>query len=190
MKPNTPTQCSARHFPKADTWHYVLGQPKFNHWRSPFPSVRLHPHFKKTGGSLAVVDVEFLQKEIFKQLPRQQGKLVIALTATPRTYSEWRRYRMLLLGAPGVDTATGNSFVLSSYLRHPPTVVLDQDVQPSRSSSAEFLNDPCTTAFPRKPQTWRRQVTGFRVGCACPQFLREIRAAVGGNCRSFNVLPA
>ena len=45
-------------------------------------------------------------------------------------------------GTHGVDSATGNSFVLGSYLRAAPTVVEDRDVQPLTQQLAEFINDP------------------------------------------------
>ena len=43
---------------------------------------------KKTGTSFAVVDVNFLQKEIFKQIPKQDGKLVIAVTHNTTYYAD------------------------------------------------------------------------------------------------------
>ena len=42
--------------------------------------------------------VEFLQKELFKQVPKQDGKLVIAVTHNTTYYADWRRDRVLLLG--------------------------------------------------------------------------------------------
>jgi len=49
---------------------------------------------------------------------------------------------MLLLGTHGVDGASGNSFVLASYLSSAPGVVEDDDVQPLTQQLAEFLKDP------------------------------------------------
>lgn len=45
-------------------------------------------------------------------------------------------------GTHGVDSATGSSFVLGSYLRTAPSVVEDHDVQPLTQQLAEFINDP------------------------------------------------
>jgi chitinase len=130
-------------FPKAGTWHTLLGEPKIKPIAITVPvGYGYILTSKKSGGSLAVVDVEFLQKEIFKQIPRQQGALIIALTENTTYYSDGDATECCSWGTHGVDKATGNSFVLASYVRHPPTVVLDQDVQPVTQQLAEFINDP------------------------------------------------
>ena len=46
------------------------------------------------------------------------------------------------MGTQGTDEATGNSFVLASYLNNAPAIVQDQDVQPLAEQIAEFMNDP------------------------------------------------
>ena len=97
---------------------------------------------KKTGLSFAVVDVEFLQKELFKQIPKQDGKLVIAVTHNTTYYADGDATECCSWGTHGVDSATGNSFVLGSYLRAAPAVVADRDVQPLTQQLAEFVNDP------------------------------------------------
>jgi chitinase len=97
---------------------------------------------KKSGRSLAVVDVQFLQKAIFQQIPKQQGKLVIAFAENTTTYTSGDATECCAWGTHGVDEATGNSFVLSSYLRDAPSVVKDQDIQPLTQQLAEFINDP------------------------------------------------
>lgn len=43
---------------------------------------------KKTGRSVAILDIEFVQKELFKQLGKQPGKLVIAITPNSAFYTE------------------------------------------------------------------------------------------------------
>ena len=45
-------------------------------------------------------------------------------------------------GTHGVDAATGNSFVLGSYLADAPAIVTDRDIQPLTQQLAEFINDP------------------------------------------------
>jgi len=45
-------------------------------------------------------------------------------------------------GTHGVDSATGNSFVLASYLHNAPAVVTDDDVQPLTQQLAQFFKDP------------------------------------------------
>ena len=72
---------------------------------------------KKTGQAVAVADIEFLQKEIFKQLPKQDGKLVMPLVHNTTFYATATRRVCCSWGTHGVDTATGNSFVLATYLQ-------------------------------------------------------------------------
>ena len=86
-------------FPKADGWHTLLGKPEVKPVKIAVPvGYGYILTSKKTGASFAVVDVEFLQKELFQQLPKQQGKLVIAVTHNTTLLRRWRRYRLLLLG--------------------------------------------------------------------------------------------
>ena len=130
-------------FPKADGWHTVLGKPEVRPLKITIPvGFGYILSSKKTGRSFAVVDVEFLQKAIFKQLPRQDDKLVVALTHNTTYYSDGDATECCAWGTHGIDAATGNSFVLGSYLHAAPTVVEDSDVQPLTQQLAEFLNDP------------------------------------------------
>ena len=130
-------------FPKTDSWHTLLGKPEVNPIKITVPlGYGYVLTSKKTGRSLAVVDVEFLQKEIFKQLPRQDGKLVVALTHNTTYYSDGDATECCSWGTHGVDSSTGNSFVLGSYLHAAPAVVEDSDVQPLTQQLAELINDP------------------------------------------------
>jgi chitinase len=97
---------------------------------------------KKTGTTFAVVDVEFLEKQIFQQIPRQDGKLVIAVTHNTTFYTDSDATVCCSWGMHGVEAATGNSFVLGSYLRATPAIVEDRDIQPLTQQLAEFTNDP------------------------------------------------
>lgn len=130
-------------FPAAKGWHTLLGRPEVK----PV-TIRIPAGFgyvltsKRSGGTFAVVDVEFLQREIFKQVPKQDGKLVIALTHNTTYYADGDATVCCSWGTHGVDGATGNSFVLGSYLRGTPAVVEESDVQPLTQQLAEFLNDP------------------------------------------------
>ena len=118
-------------FPKADGWHTLLSKPEVKAVKIAVPlGYGYILTSKKTGGSFAVVDIEFLQKELFKQFPKQEGKLVIVLTHNTTYYAAGDATLCCSWGAHGVDSATGNSFVLGSYLRAAPTVVEDDDVQP------------------------------------------------------------
>src|SRR6185437_3938560 len=89
-----------------------------------------------------VVDVVFLQKQIFQQIPRQNGKLIIAVTHNTTYYTDSDATVCCSWGMHGIDAATGNSFVLGSYLRAAPAIVEDQDIQPLTQQLAEFINDP------------------------------------------------
>ena len=130
-------------FPKADGWHTLLGKPEVKPVKITVPvGYGYILTSKKTGGSFAVVDVEFLQKELFKQLPKQEGKLVIAMTHNTTYYADGDATVCCSWGTHGVDSATENSFVLGSYLHAAPTVVEDGDVQPLTQQLGEFINDP------------------------------------------------
>jgi chitinase len=130
-------------FPNAEGWHTLLAQPVMKPVKITIPAGYGYIlTSKKTGGSLAVVDVEFLQRELFKQLPKQDGKLVIAVTRNTTYYSEGDATLCCSWGTHGVDSGTGNSFVLGSYLHGAPDVVEDGDVQPLTQQLGEFVNDP------------------------------------------------
>jgi chitinase len=97
---------------------------------------------KSSGRSFAVVDSEFVEKEIFRQFPRQDGKLVIAVTHNTTYYAAADATVCCTWGTHGVDAATGNSFVLSTYIADAPSIVTDRDVQPLTQQLGEFFNDP------------------------------------------------
>jgi chitinase len=130
-------------FPKADGWHTLLGKPELKPVKITVPAGYGYIlTSKKTGRSFAVADVEFLQKELFKQLPKQEGKLVIAMTHNTTYYADGDATVCCSWGTHGVDSATENSFVLGSYLHSAPTVVEDGDVQPLTQQLGEFIGDP------------------------------------------------
>ena len=130
-------------FPNAKEWHTLLGKPEVKSITITVPAGYGYVlTSKKTGQSFAVADVEFLQRELFKQIPKQDGKLVIAATRNTAYYVEGDATECCSWGTHGVDTATGNSFVLGSYLHDTPAVVEDKDVQPLTQQLAEFIKDP------------------------------------------------
>lgn len=130
-------------FPQANGWHTLLGKPEVSPVKIVVPvGFGYILTSKKAGRSLAVVDVEFLQRELFRQLPKQEGKLVIAVTRNTTYYALGDATVCCSWGTHGVDSATGNSFVLGSYLHAAPAVVEDQDVQPLTQQLGEFINDP------------------------------------------------
>ncbi|HLY59207.1 MAG TPA: glycosyl hydrolase family 18 protein [Terriglobia bacterium] len=130
-------------FSKADGWHTLLGKPIVRGVNIKVPAGYGYIlTSKKTGDSFAVVDVEFLQKELFKQLPKQEGKLVIAMTHNTTYYALGDATVCCSWGTHGVDSATGNSFVLGTYLQQAPAAVEDADIQPLSQQLGEFINDP------------------------------------------------
>jgi chitinase len=130
-------------FANAKEWHTLLGKPGVKPITITVPAgYGFILTSKKTGKSFAVADVEFVQREVFKQIPRQDGKLVIAVTRNTTYYVEGDATECCSWGTHGVDTATGNSFVLGSYLKDAPAVVEDKDIQPLTQQIAEFIKDP------------------------------------------------
>jgi chitinase len=130
-------------FPKVSGWHTLLGQPEVKHITISIPvGYGYVLTSKRTGGSLGVVDIEFLQQELFKQVPKQPGKLVIAMSRNTTYYALGDATVCCSWGTHGVDAVTGNSFVLGSYVHAAPGIVDDADVQPLTQQLAEFFNDP------------------------------------------------
>ncbi len=130
-------------FPKAEGWHTLLGKPEVKLVKIAIPvGYGYILTSKKSGASFAVVDVEYLQKELFRHLPKQPGKLVIAVTHNTTFYADGDATVCCSWGTHGVDSATGTSFVLASYLHDAPAVVEDGDVQPLTQQLAEYIKDP------------------------------------------------
>ncbi len=130
-------------FPKAGGWHTLLGNPETKPLSIKVPmGFGYILHSKSTGKSLAVVDVEFVQRELFKRITKQESKLVIAVTHNTIYYAAGDATVCCSWGTHGIDSATGNSFVLGSFLDEAPPIVEDGDVQPLSQQLAEFMNDP------------------------------------------------
>ena len=161
-------------FPKAEGWHTLLGKPEVKPVKITVPvGYGYILTSKKTGASFAVVDLEFLQKELFKQLPKQDGKLVIAVTHNTTYYADGDATVCCSWGTHGVDSATGNSFVLASYLHAAPAVVEDDDVQPLTQQLAEFVNDPLHDPLRPRPQRQSSRATPSPPGCVPPSARRR-----------------
>jgi chitinase len=130
-------------FPKNEGWHTLLGKPEVRPLRITVPiGYGYILTSKNNGHTFAVVDVQFMQQEIFKQLPKQDGKLIIALTHNTTFYADGDATECCSWGTHGIDSSTGNSFVLGSYIQGAPSIVEDNDVQPLTQQLAEFINDP------------------------------------------------
>ncbi|HTU49110.1 MAG TPA: hypothetical protein VMF56_00870, partial [Acidobacteriaceae bacterium] len=130
-------------FPSDASGHTYLGKPEIKPISITIPAGYGYIlRSKKTGATFAVVDVVYLEKQIFQQIPRQDGKLVIAVTHNTTYYTDSDATVCCSWGMHGVDAATGNSFVLGSYLHAAPAIVEDRDIQPLTQQLAEFINDP------------------------------------------------
>ncbi len=157
-------------FPKADGWHTLLGKPEIRTVKIVVPvGYGYVLTSKQSGGSFAVADIEFLQKQLFQQLPKQSGKLVIAITHNTTYYVTGDATVCCSWGTHGVDSATGNSFVLGSYIHAAPAVVEDSDVQPLTQQLGEFVNDPLHDPL-IDPQSQERGAKG--PGNTFPRWMR------------------
>ncbi len=131
-------------FPRRADWHTVLAKPEvMNTVGITIPAASGYAlTSRQSGSSLAIVDLEYVQRQLFKQVGEQPGKLVIALTRNTAFYAEGDATICCSWGTHGSDSYTGNSFVLASYLDGAPAVVENQDVQPLTEQLAEFIYDP------------------------------------------------
>jgi chitinase len=130
-------------FPAADSWHTLLSKSDVRAVSIAIPAGYGYVLTSKaSGASFGIVDIEFLQKELFRQLPKQQGKLVLAIAHNAAYYALGDATVCCSWGTHGVDAATGTSFVLASYLHSAPEVVADDDIQPVTQQLAEFIKDP------------------------------------------------
>ncbi len=162
-------------FPSDTSGHTLLGKPEIKPVTIAIPQGYGYIlSSKKNGGLFAVVDIEFLEKQLFQQIPRQDGKLVIAVTHNTTYYTDSDATVCCSWGTHGVDAATGNSFVLGSYLRATPAIVEDRDIQPLTQQLAEFINDPL-----HDPHTYFR--TTAAAGNFFPAWMRpgEARGCAG-----------
>lgn len=130
-------------FPQDAAGHTVLATPEVKPLIIEIPAANGYLlHSRKEHNSIAVVDQEYLEKEIFLQIPHAEGKLIIAFAHNSTYIADADGTICCTWGTHGVDAATGNSFVLSSYLANAPSVVTDRDIQPLTQQLAEFFNDP------------------------------------------------
>ena len=99
-------------------------------------------HAGRSGRTFAVVDSEYVESQLFQKLPEANGKLVIAVAHNTTFYALGDATVCCTWGTHGVDPATGNSFVLGSYLHDAPDTVTEQNIQPLTEQLAEFFYDP------------------------------------------------
>lgn len=130
-------------FPDAKQGHTLLGKPQLKAITIHVPVGRGYLlHAGNSGRSFAVVDLQYIEKQLFRKIPKQPGKLVIAVTQNATFYAASDATICCGWGTHGVDPATGTSFVLGSYLHESPKIVSDKDIQPLTQQLAEFLYDP------------------------------------------------
>ncbi len=130
-------------FPKASNWHTLLGKPEIKPVTISVPAGYGYVlNSKKEGKSVAVVDSEFVEKQVFAQIPEQVGKLVIAFAHNTTYYADADATVCCTWGTHGIDPDTKNSFILASFLSDAPSIVEDLDVQPLTQQLAEFFYDP------------------------------------------------
>jgi chitinase len=124
-------------------WHTLLAKPEIKAVKIAVPAGAGYVITSASSGrGLAIVDLEWLQRELFRQIPKQDGRLVLAVTHNTAYYALGDATVCCSWGTHGVDASTGNSFVLASYIGAAPSIVNDRDVQPVTQQLAQFIKDP------------------------------------------------
>lgn len=159
--------------PHASSWHTQLEPLQVSPITVVVPAGDGYTLYsRKSGRRVAVVDLQFLVSALFRELPHEPGRLVIAFTHNATYYAIHDATVCCSWGTHGVDPATGDSFVLSTYLHDAPAIVKDRDIEPLTQQLAEYLYDPLhnplySGSFHTQPgnhfAAWRRPSTG---GCA------------------------
>jgi hypothetical protein len=130
-------------FPHPDDWHTLLAKSEvLQELTIVVPPEAGYLLNSKQGGKLGIADINFVQRELFKRVSKHPGSLILAVTSNTAYYVEADATICCTWGTHGSDEATGNSFVLASYLNSAPAIVQDQDVQPLTEQMTEFINDP------------------------------------------------
>lgn len=161
-------------FPQAAEWHTLLGKPEVKPVKITVPAGYGYVlTSKQSGRAFAVADVEFVQRELFRQVPKQEGKLVIAVTRNTTYYALGDATVCCSWGTRGVDPSTGNSFVLGSYIENAPAVVQDRDVQPLTQQLAGFVKDPLRDPLLRAGRNVKAPGNVF------PSWMRDVAEASG-----------
>ena len=141
-------------------WHTLLGKPHVT------PPVQIEIpvangyvlHSKRTGKSLAVVDLDFVQKQLFQQLASigaGPDKLLIALTSNVAFYSLGDATVCCSVGTHGAHLdpsgTSAQAFVIGSYFDQG-VIPHYTDIQAVTQQIAEWMNDPLhgyrTNEFP------------------------------------------
>jgi chitinase len=129
--------------PGHSDWHTLLETPEERPIKIAVPAGAGYVLTSaKSGHSMAIVDMEWLQRELFRQIAKHDGRLVVAVTHNTAYYALGDATVCCSWGTHGVDTGTGNSFVLSSFVGAAPSILNDRDIQPITQQLAQFLKDP------------------------------------------------
>lgn len=143
-------------------WHTMLGEPHV----APAISIEIPAasgyllHSQRTGKSLGIADLGFVQQELFQDLAKTgagPGTLLIALTRDVLFYSLGDATVCCSAGMHGVEVnSTGRSaqaFVIASYFD--PGVVPDYaDIQAVTQQIGEWVNDPLAGYRTNKFPAW------------------------------------
>jgi chitinase len=143
---------------RAEFYHPAAGK----HWHTLFSQPRVTPALeieiptadgylltsKRTGESLGVVDLDFVQQSLFKSVSKMgasPGELVIALTRDVEFYPLDDATVCCSWGSHGVhldrSSKHGQAFILGTYL-DPGVVPAYSDIQALTEQIAEWMNDP------------------------------------------------
>ena len=124
-------------------WHTLLGKPKVARpMRIEIPAANGYLlHSRRTHKSLAVVDLDFLQKEIFAHLPEGAAadQLLIFVTRNVGFYSLGDATVCCSVGTHGSNA--GRAFVIGSYFDKG-VMPRFEDIQGITQQLGEWLNDP------------------------------------------------
>ncbi len=131
-------------------WHTLLGQPRV----APALEIEVPAadgyilSSKRTGRSLAVVDLDFIEKQLFKSFPKTRAgsdQLIIALTRNVEFYPLDDATVCCSWGAYGVHADRpsnfAQAFILGTYL-DAGVVPGYSDIQPLTGQIAQWMNDP------------------------------------------------
>jgi len=168
----------------AKDWHTLLGQPRVT---SPLritipPANGYLLTSKKTGHSLAIVDLDYVQNELFKGLAKTQAspdELVIALTKNVEFYELGDATVCCTWGAHGAQAEASSKalqpFVLSTYL-DPGVVPNFADIQPITQQLAAWMNNPLHGQQENIFPAWQEPVA--QGGCGGPGIGTQYRFAL------------
>ncbi len=138
-------------------WHTMLGPPRI----APPIAIDIPAangyvlHSRRTTKSLGVVDLDFVQKQLFehlKSLGVGPSELLIAVTKDTAFYALGDATVCCSVGTHGTDRATSQPFVVGSYFEED-VMPRYTDIQGISQQIAEWMSDPLNgvraNAFPR-----------------------------------------